>query len=161
MNKFIILFLFIFILIPKLLIAQIKIVLNENDSTIVTIIAKNKWNHTEILLEAGKKYKFEVMEEIDLRDWYIKTDANGFRKWYMWIYEKLRRVPEANWFTLIGTIDESLDKYFIIGKSREFTPTVSGELVCFVNDVNGFYFNNSGLVKLKIKNQISKMEIKN
>jgi hypothetical protein len=74
--------------------------------------------------------------------------------------EGLRRAGSQRWLCLMGEIfDESCnvfdnvtaDQQFRIGASRLFTPTVSGKLILFANDVITAYGNNSGQLTVTIK----------
>ena len=56
-----------------------------------------------------------------------------------------RREPDAFWFCLIGTINDSDDNNFKIGTQGELNgATLSGELCLYANDLNRFYGNNFG-----------------
>ena len=58
---------------------------------------------------------------------------------------------KAEYFTLIGTIGESIEHAFVIGAGPcVFTAPISGELVCFANDLDPAYWNNFGSMKLSI-----------
>ena len=77
-------------------------------------------------------------------DWYLPpTDPDGFTtidmsgltRMLMGSFEKLRRIPQANWFALIGTIGKTTKTHFIIGTEKTYTAVENGELFCFANDV--------------------------
>jgi hypothetical protein len=63
-----------------------------------------------------------------------------------------KRSPESPWLALIGTLDEDMTSRFVIGSERTYVvPDDSNrELVCFANDVPGFYWNNFGYVLLNL-----------
>ncbi len=117
------------------------------ESQTITIKAKDYWNHTGIYLEKGAEYSF--IAQGNWIDWYIESDANGFRKDSMKLFESLRRAPKENWFSLIGSINK--EKSFFIGKNSQVVASDSGELVCFANDVPFFYWNNKGSLELIVK----------
>lgn len=131
------------------------VILDIDDSVIATICAINPWNHTGIKLIANQEYCFEATGE-----WYdfygkIPCNANGFSssevgRQYLWLVEWLRRSPRQKWFALIGSINRSKQTYFKIGTKHTFKSPYTGELVCFANDVPGFYKNNSGDINLQI-----------
>ena len=70
---------------------------------------------------------------------------------YMRHFEKRRRIPEADWFALIGAVDCDVSSAFVIGKEKEMMMPVTGELTCFANDVASMYWNNWGHVELTVK----------
>jgi hypothetical protein len=125
------------------------ITLNPDESKSVVINAKEYWNHTGIKLEKDKQYFLKA--EGTWVDWYIEIDANGFGHWFFLPVEILRRMPTKNWFALIGTLDKSRENAFLIGTGpTDYTPPIPGELVCFANDVPGFYWNNYGSIYLTV-----------
>jgi hypothetical protein len=70
--------------------------------------------------------------------------------WMRW-FERWRRQPDANWFELIGAFGNG--EMFNIGLGRQgYRPPKQGtqELICFANDLSGFYWNNSGGVVLTV-----------
>ena len=67
-------------------------------------------------------------------------------------FEDKRRVPEANWFELIGSLDDESD-YFRIGSGRDarlYTATHDAQLYAFANDLTTRYGNNEGQLEVKI-----------
>ena len=69
----------------------------------------------------------------------------------MRLVEGFRRVPTANWFALIATLDRNMMTSWVVAQPLEIRPERTGELVCFANDVFGFYWNNSGFVTLEVE----------
>jgi hypothetical protein len=63
-----------------------------------------------------------------------------------------KRSPESPWLALIGTLDEDMTSRFVIGSERTYVvpDDCNRELVCFANDVPGFYWNNFGYVLLNL-----------
>ncbi len=129
------------------------IILEQGELKSVNIDAKEFWNHTGIELKAGQQYLLKA--EGKWKDWYIETDANGYSRWYLRPFEIFRRIHKENWFALIGTIGESLSNAFLIGTGpTDYTPPISGELVCFANDMQAFYWNNYNSVQLTVTRKI-------
>jgi hypothetical protein len=64
--------------------------------------------------------------------------------------EPLRRMQHQNWFELIGAVNSQIATAFSIGSACDYTANVSGELTCFANDVEAFYWNNYGEVVLVV-----------
>ena len=74
--------------------------------------------------------------------------------------EGIRRASSQKWLCLMGEIfDETCnvfdnitaDQQFRVGKSRVLTPSVSGKLILFGNDVLTAYGNNTGKLTVTIK----------
>jgi hypothetical protein len=109
------------------------------------------WVDTGVLLTAGDTY--ELRASGTWHDASIVTDAAGYpsANFFQRLTERLRRVPDAPWFALIGAIDRRKDTQFVIGAGRTFRAPFSGQLTCFANDLRGFYFNNSGSVMLSVE----------
>jgi len=131
------------------------VTLDVGESVSASICARVPWNHTGIMLVANQEYCFKATGE--WRDFYgrIPCDADGFNssevgRHYLWLFEWLRRAPSHKWFALIGSIGRSKKPYFKIGTKHTLRLRHTGELVCFANDVPGFYRNNSGSIGLEV-----------
>jgi hypothetical protein len=122
--------------------------LNEEAQGIVR--ARAQWNQTGVALVAGETYDFVAAG--CWTDLVIPHGPGGdpSDSAYMRLFERWRRVPSANWFTLIGIIDAQMQSAFVIGSRCRHTPQVTGQLTCFANDVSGFYWNNFGAVRLTV-----------
>ena len=112
----------------------------------VLIYSGKFWNDTSIEIRMGEEYIFEA--EGKWKDWMLEQDADGYKNWYMNIYNNLKRSKKNKWFSLMGSLDKR--DLFLIGKSKQILFKKGGLLYCFANDVCGFYWNNSGYVTLKI-----------
>ena len=66
--------------------------------------------------------------------------------------EDNRRLSEANWFELCGSLDDD-EEYFRIGKGgeKQDTATRDAELYAFTNDLLAKYGNNQGELLIQIK----------
>ena len=53
-------------------------------------------------------------------------------------------------FRLICCVNESEDNCMSIGTKATITPTASGQLFCYANDVPNMYWNNKGKLDLQI-----------
>jgi hypothetical protein len=62
-----------------------------------------------------------------------------------------KRKDDAKWFALIGTVDKKHP--WVMHDGGTFTVLVSGQLLCYFNDVQieAFYENNSGWVVLEVE----------
>ena len=121
-----------------------------------TIEACLPWNHTNITLEQGKRYRVKVPPGQQCRDASCKCGPDGYTSLLVAAFTPFLRVRRAHgrkarFFTLIGTIGESIKHAFIIGNGTDFTATANGELVCFANDVPWAYFNNRDSIKIMIE----------
>jgi hypothetical protein len=116
----------------------------------VPVLAKPHWNPTGIQLTAGERYSISAQGR--WVDWYIPHGPEGdpSDSFYLKAVEHLRRMPKENWFELIGALNSDIATAFPIGKGCEYTAQATGELTCFANDVEGFYFNNYGQVLLTV-----------
>lgn len=121
----------------------------DSKEKIVKIVANCFWNHTGVILEKNVFYSFSITKIDNLIDSFIETDANGYNRFWLNPFKSFLRYPAANWFTLIGTIDKNHP--FRIGMMNRTVLTVSGELICYFNDIPGFYWNNKGFVELRIR----------
>lgn len=113
--------------------------------------ARENLNPSGVVLSVERVYDLEVVEIEDWRDWTIRTDADGFEKWYMAPFRSLRRVPAGRWFQLAGQIGNDDSTTFLIGSAlKGFKPSTTGELQVFANDVRWAYANNKGSLRLRI-----------
>lgn len=121
------------------------------------IYANRYWNETGVFVRPGVKYRINVVPGIGepLRDAsYLSPDIEGV-EWDSVAHKSAallhgKRQDDANWFALIGTIDKK--HAWIIKPESEFTVPISGQLICYFNDVQMrvFYKNNSGWVVLEV-----------
>ncbi len=129
------------------------------------IYAHLKFNHTGIYLTKGKTYKIEVIEKdtqrwrdgsihpVTGRGWDRGDVKLGLKELVIRGMEPFRRVTDdgVKWFTLCGCIGNDDDNAFIIGNYNDHVqPKKSGELCAFANDLDGYYGNNSGYLKIRV-----------
>ena len=115
------------------------------------------WKDTGINLVAGQQYHFESRgkwTDGNIPPFIYSCEADGYKSpWYnivLKLAEYLRRMPQAQWFALIGSIDQDKHSFFLIGKNNTLTAPKTGRLYCFANDVIGFYSNNHGSIELTV-----------
>src|ERR1039457_5661494 len=101
----------------------------------IDINAKNPWNDSGIELVSGAKYDFLVPGDQKWKDASIECDADGYSSpLLLKAFELFRRVPNQNYFKLIGAIGRSLEEPIVIGSRLEdFLAFRSGRLYCFAN----------------------------
>jgi len=134
------------------------------DNPIETVVfSYKKFNHTGIFFEKGKSYKIEVIgadrwsdagiKELDGEGWNRDDQTLGYKEIVIAIMEPFRRVTKDNaqWFTLCGSITDDDKKAFVIGNRLDkYKAKSSGEFCAFANDLDGYYGNNSGKLKIRV-----------
>jgi len=125
--------------------------LKSGQSKSFVVDSAKLWNRSGIALERGRVYDVNVEADQTWKDWYIPTDADGYTRETLRPFEFLRRVPDQNWLKLIGTIGRDEKSPIIIGSAvTNFSPSKSGELLCFANDVGWMYWNNRGSLRVTV-----------
>ncbi len=122
------------------------------------VCANAYWNRTGVLLRAGVRYRITVVpgQGEPLHDAQYTARSIAGEKWTSLAHKTAslfhgKRKDDANWFALIGTLDQQ--KPWIIRDGKVFTAPASGQLLCYFNDVQmeRFYKNNSGWVLLDVE----------
>ncbi len=133
--------------------------LKVGEKITVGVVARRYWNNTGLHVTAGQRYRLVALGTwVDL---YIWCGADGYSTpwWLEWgplgpltrTIQERRRLPEGDWFVLVGAIRAAGDcQYLVVGKSREVCMPTSGQLEFFANDLPGFYWNNLGSIRLEI-----------
>ena len=121
----------------------------------VQVAACNYWTDTWLDVVDGAEYEFHA--EGRWTDIIKKSDPDGYdTPWWsllQWLLAGRRRMPNQKWFALCGAVRDSDAAPFLIGSNaRPKLP--SGRLLCFANDVPGFYWNNSGSVTLTVERTV-------
>ena len=134
----------------KLLLASALQQVMQNTNLPITIDSKLIWNDTGINLVAGQEYHFQATGQ--WTDWTITSNADGYEStnFFLKLCERLRRMPNSPWFSLIGSIDKDQDSLFLIGTNKQFTAPKTGRLYCFANDVIIAYGNNRDSIQLTV-----------
>ncbi len=139
-------------------------ILPINKQTTTVAFAHNLYNHTGIYFEKGLEYEISVKKVANKdqtwKDASIECDANGWDRDDVTLgikeiaiagTEPFRRVPKADWFCLCGSIGDTDDTAFKIGKKKKVKASHTGELCLFANDLNRFYGNNFGKLAVTVK----------
>ncbi|GAB4273411.1 MAG: hypothetical protein Kow0092_28730 [Deferrisomatales bacterium] len=117
--------------------------------------AADKSNWSGVRLEQGATYQFDIPGGQKWMDAGIACGPEGWRSedlpWYKeplvkWFEDK-RRCPEANWFELIGCLDDDDRRLFRIGRGgpeRRYVAPETADLWAFANDLDWKYDNNEG-----------------
>ncbi len=141
-----------------------NVLAKKGDAHDTFIFAYKKYNHTGILFQEGVTYSIKVIEtdrfkwndagikNLDGEGWDRASVELGIRELPIKLAEGLRRVTKAGvkWFTLCGTIGANDAHTFIIGNNTDYTPRTSGEFCAFANDLDGYYGNNGGKLKVRV-----------
>lgn len=117
---------------------------------IICAIPANQENvDTGIWLKAG--FQYSLSAKGTWTDLTIDSGPEGFERWYMSPFKLFRRHRIYPWFALMGKVAVAGSQPFLIGRQTAIIPPVSGPLLCYANDVLGFFYkNNRGAVRLKI-----------
>jgi hypothetical protein len=125
---------------------------NIGETACVCVEADKPWNDSGIDVAANESYNLVVPQSERWIDWHIPYSADGYtstpliRPW-----ESLRRVPDQNWFKLIGTLGKSTKPPVIVGSQLiGFSPAFAGRLYFFANDLLWMYWNNKGAIALGV-----------
>jgi hypothetical protein len=140
---------------------------DECPSYTVKVLAHRKFNNTTVWLEEGKQYTIYVdladnlrwndagIHSLDGEGWKRDTSSlsNFFKNLFIKQKESARRIADADWFALCACFDNTDDEHsFKIGnRIGPYKATKTGELYLFANDLDGYYGNNSGALKVIIE----------
>ncbi len=143
---------------------RISHLLQPGDSREVTVYANQKFSRSGVLLQKGGEYFFQISGNHTWNDggidcgpagWDRSSVSKGFQEILIRLKEDERRYPKAKWFEVIGAIGKSDLHLFQILKFQDVSHTykslISGEFYAFANDLDRFYFNNMGFIKLKVQ----------
>jgi hypothetical protein len=138
--------------------------LMDNKKTTTVAFAHQLYNHTGIYFEKNTEYEISVKKinskEQKWKDASIECDADGWDRDDVKLgiqeiaiagMEPFRRVSKADWFCLCGSIGDTDDTAFKIGKKKKIKASHTGELCLFANDLNRFYGNNFGKLTVTVK----------
>src|SRR4051794_13746210 len=128
--------------------------LNVGEAVCVPVSAKALWNHSGILARQGERFTLETGNVADWRDAWVKASPDG-QNHVPWVLDNkfarsFLRYPHAEWYALVGAMDERLDTCFLVGRSVTLEAGHGGELCFFANDALWAYGNNHGTLDLTI-----------
>jgi hypothetical protein len=122
----------------------------------ICVYADRLWNDSGINVNWRETYNFTVPNGENWINWRKKCGADGYSSTFLirpW--ESLRRIPEANWFSLIGAIGKSTRPSIAIGSQLiGFSPPYPGRLYFFANDLPWMYWNNKGVIAVRVTRTI-------
>ena len=128
--------------------------LNVGEAVCVPVSAKVHWNHSGILARQGERFLLATGNVVDWRDAWVEASPDGQND-VPWVLDNkfargFLRYPHAEWYALVGAMDERLDTCFLVGRSVTFQAGHEGELCFFANDAPWAYYNNHGTLDLTI-----------
>ena len=116
----------------------------------VRIESKKQWNDTGINLIKNNQYEFTATGEWKDKDKICNANGCSDPTLLQNIFSFLKRRRSAQWFQLIGSVDQNTKYTINLGTNGVFTAPASGRLWVYANDANWFYFNNHGSIELHI-----------
>jgi hypothetical protein len=118
----------------------------------VPVYANKPWNDSGVDVVSGQVFNFAVPAGEEWTGWRNRCDADGCDSTnYLRRLEIFRRVPKAKWLQLIGTIGKSVRSPIIVGSQfPNFLPPSQGRLYLFANDIPWMYWNNRGMIAVRI-----------
>jgi hypothetical protein len=122
------------------------------ETACVCIEADKLWNDSGIDVAFDQSYNFVVPKSESWVDYDIPCSADGYVSTpLIKIWEPFRRVPDENWFKLIGTVGRCARPPIVIGSQLiGFAPSFPGRLYFFANDLLWMYWNNKGTVHVRV-----------
>ena len=134
--------------------------LNVGEARECIVSSEMKYNWSGIRVERGSVYQFEVD---DTQKWldgnlppcgpdgWESSDLPWYKEGIVEKFEKHRRCSDANWFEVIGTLDDEDDELIRVLKLDDYTAPRDAELYFFANDLASKYGNNAGSIRVKIQ----------
>ena len=122
------------------------------ETACVCVEADKVWNDSGIDVLPNETYNFVVPQSESWIDYDIPCSADGYASTpLIKMWESFRRVPDENWFKLIGTIGRSVKPPIVIGSQLTgFSPPFPGRLYFFANDLLLMYWNNKGSINVRV-----------
>jgi hypothetical protein len=123
------------------------------------VAARDRYSWSGVTLEEGGRYRLDVSADQTWHDASITCGAGGWTSdelpgWkaaLVRLAEGKRRVPEANWFELIGALEANESTLFRIGVRGSYTAPREADLYAFANDLPSMYGNNTGEISVTIE----------
>lgn len=139
--------------------------LKVGESAEFRVDAPDLYSWSGVRLVAGGQYVFSIPGGQIWCDATIKCGPDGwtpegedmgfFKSGIMKLAEIFKRHSEANWFEVIGAVEENDDHLFRIGDGskaqKPFVSPIDGGLYAFANDAKSKYDNNKGTMKVTVK----------
>ncbi|MBF0311605.1 MAG: DUF2235 domain-containing protein [Magnetococcales bacterium] len=132
------------------------------ESKEITVESPLLFNRGYVEVQSGETYRFTIDPTQKWQDGGIPCGPDGWRlsdpdvelglkEIPIALSQPFRRNPDADWFEVVGVVgDEEGEKVRPL-TAGDWKPQTSGELLLFANDLESFYGNNSGQIKVTIK----------
>jgi len=133
--------------------------LSVGESHQCEVLAKPKYNWSGVSLVEGGSYTFTVAVGDTWKDASFDCGPAGWKSeelpWYkegiVKIAERCRRLPDEDWFALVGALDDEDDELFHIGDKKDpIKAPRDADLYLFANDMPSRYDNNDGSLLVTI-----------
>ena len=126
--------------------------LRIGETAYVCVHANKLWNDSGIEVVSGQRYNFRIPQGERWIGWRRTCNADGHSSTgLIRPFESLRRVPEARWLELMGTIGCSTKSAIRIGQGlSNLLVLFSGRLYLFANDLTWMYWKNKGTLAVRI-----------
>jgi hypothetical protein len=135
--------------------------LSEEITETVSVFASQLYNHSGLMLEQGKKYRFSVSPGQTWNDAKIECGPSGWNRsnqhlglseMVIKMLEPFRRMAKVDWFCLCGCVTDDDDFSFEIGDGPvDVVIQKSGEFMPFANDKRSHYGNNGGKIVIQVQ----------
>ncbi|MFC0118338.1 phospholipase effector Tle1 domain-containing protein [Pseudoalteromonas xiamenensis] len=134
-------------------------VLQPGQTAMCAVYACELFNSTGILLQKGATYRFSPVQDSYWFDNGTRVNACGWQREHITIAQKsmpismmepFRRLPNANWFSLIGSINKNDAHAFAINEGADVKILESGEFTPFANDIQRYYGANAGKIRVNV-----------
>ena len=129
-----------------------SLALGQTDA--IKISSRCKRQSTGLLVSKDQKYSIVANGKDWWVDFFIPCRASGYMtpwtEWYMRGYEVHKPLPYQPWLALCGRVGPCPSQAFLVSTNWCGSPPNDGELFLFANDAKGWYWNNFGLMRVKI-----------
>lgn len=133
--------------------------LEKNQSRTCRVLAGMRYNWSGVTLQRNCTYTFTVEKNDTWKDASIECGPGGWKTeqlpWYkegiVNFFEDHKRLKHADWFALVGALDDEDEELFLIGDSpAPYTAPREADLYLFANDMVSKYSNNEGYLMVTI-----------
>jgi len=122
--------------------------LDQGEHITVSVSARQYWTNSSIDVKAGEQYALRALGTWE--DGPKSCGPDGYECALLAPLQRMRRVPEANWNSLIGSLDKRKESEFVIATATTLVCREPGRLYAFANDAPFMYWNNRGTLRLSI-----------
>lgn len=125
--------------------------LKAQESIVIQVDAQKEINNSGIEFCIHKEYRIEVLSYGPWRHGIFSTNPQGYDSLFYWPLKNFLRYKQGKFLELVGFLGKEEKDFFSIGFILEsFTPSFTGNLYLFANDIPYTYWKNKGKLYLKI-----------